>query len=180
MKKILLTFLLLNLVFLNSTFFVVADDEGDDYSDEGSSWSFFDETDHHAVPSQDEHFFWSYYPSDTQSFDQGYYTVSGYQNQSVYEPVYHHTYVPPPKPRTPPTPPPPPPKPKPRNPPIPQPKPKPVEPVKHKPQETIKEYHPTQAEKEKKAEDEYYNTHTHGFAKHVVFNDVTGNWECGR
>ena len=148
------------------------------YADDdwGIDWAY--ETD-----SSDD-FYYSYYPSDTKSYEQGYYVVSGYQNISIYEPVFIHipatqpshrdhpkpTPKPTPKPRTP--------KPEPK----PTPKPEPVYPTptpkKKKPH--YEEPRETQEHREKRMEDEYYKTHTHFFPKHAVFDETLGKWVCGR
>ena len=165
MKKLLYILLLLSCLLPTSTF---SDDEN-----RSDSWG------SHENDYNSDHYYFSVYPSDTQSVEQGYYIVSGYQNVSVYEPVYHHIPSPPPvtqrrhpkKPE---------PQPKPKSPePKPTPKPKPpeqkkperkTEPSKKKHQKE-KEHILTQAEKEKRAEDEYYNSHTHRFPKNAVFDE---------
>lgn len=125
---------------------------------------------------------WSYIPSDAKASHDGYYTTKWYSQ--VREGIIIITPKPKPKPvdpRTPPKPKPKPPEPKPEPPkrhPEPPKKPEPKKEVHKNTKKEEKRYEPTQAEKEKKAEDAYYATHTKKFTEHAVFDEVLWKWVC--
>lgn len=183
MKKLLYIFVLASLIPL----WVFSDDEG---GDENFSFSNRSSGDSSPASYSNEPYFWSYYPTDTQSVSQGYYTVNTNSNRSP------PTYTPPPVPkRLPPYTPPAPPVPKRLPPYTPPPSPQPKRLPPYTPPEAYQShyhdndysYHPvekhhyiSQAEKERRSEKDWYNTHQHGFPPHIVYNDDTGNWECSR